>query len=247
MDGLYKEKRDSPAAGAAAFRAEQALSWPWAVCAPRQHRPIPVPWPGAGMWSRIQGDPDTEPCLLPLQNGVISLIDCTLVEEPESTDEDGRNPHVGQSPQGTWNHRTMKWFGLKGPESSSSSHSLPRAGTPSASSGSTGPHQRPLARVLGSLLAHGTRAVLALPVCSKTGTLCSMNLSHPDHRQPTKCSKPQHTVCVFSIPKQKHQGKTSTTLTSKLWWSPKIPPLSPLSSWPRPGRRRLRGPVTSAR
>lgn len=28
--------------------------------------------------------------LCALQNGVISLIDCTLVEEPESTDEDGR-------------------------------------------------------------------------------------------------------------------------------------------------------------
>lgn len=33
--------------------------------------------------------PAAEPPLPPLQNGVISLIDCTLVEEPESTDEDG--------------------------------------------------------------------------------------------------------------------------------------------------------------
>lgn len=39
-----------------------------------------------------RGDPATEPRLPPLQNGVISLIDCTLVEEQESTDEDGRCP-----------------------------------------------------------------------------------------------------------------------------------------------------------
>lgn len=39
-----------------------------------------------------RGNPATEPRLPPLQNGVISLIDCTLVEEQESTDEDGRCP-----------------------------------------------------------------------------------------------------------------------------------------------------------
>uniref|UniRef100_A0A663MU56 Ras protein specific guanine nucleotide releasing factor 1 n=1 Tax=Athene cunicularia TaxID=194338 RepID=A0A663MU56_ATHCN len=37
-----------------------------------------------------RGDPAAEPQLPPLQNGVISLIDCTLVEEQESTDEDAK-------------------------------------------------------------------------------------------------------------------------------------------------------------
>ncbi|CAM9409708.1 unnamed protein product [Bubo scandiacus] len=36
------------------------------------------------------GDPAAELRLPPLQNGVISLIDCTLVEEQESTDEDAK-------------------------------------------------------------------------------------------------------------------------------------------------------------
>jgi len=67
--------------------------------------------------------PASEPRLPPLQNGVISLIDCTLVEEQESTDEDGRcrgyphprgalSPTVGAgwglaaaSPGGCWAHR----------------------------------------------------------------------------------------------------------------------------------------------
>uniref|UniRef100_A0A663MVC6 Ras protein specific guanine nucleotide releasing factor 1 n=1 Tax=Athene cunicularia TaxID=194338 RepID=A0A663MVC6_ATHCN len=63
-----------------------------------QHHPIPAPVPGAvavGWGARAalsppRGDPAAEPQLPPLQNGVISLIDCTLVEEQESTDEDAK-------------------------------------------------------------------------------------------------------------------------------------------------------------
>lgn len=81
---------------------------PWAVCALLGTSNCPHPWRGGQGWrscgpwggpsaggdSALAGavlgdpqDPDLSPC--PLQNGVISLIDCTLVEEPESTDEDG--------------------------------------------------------------------------------------------------------------------------------------------------------------
>lgn len=44
-------------------------------------------------------DPAPEPPLPSLQNGVISLIDCTLVEEQESTDEDGRCPRPACMPR----------------------------------------------------------------------------------------------------------------------------------------------------
>uniref|UniRef100_A0A663MVJ0 Ras protein specific guanine nucleotide releasing factor 1 n=1 Tax=Athene cunicularia TaxID=194338 RepID=A0A663MVJ0_ATHCN len=48
-----------------------------------------APRPRAAL-SPPRGDPAAEPQLPPLQNGVISLIDCTLVEEQESTDEDAK-------------------------------------------------------------------------------------------------------------------------------------------------------------
>ena len=39
-----------------------------------------------------QAPPDTTPSLAAVfQNGVISLIDCTLLEDPESTEEEGRH------------------------------------------------------------------------------------------------------------------------------------------------------------
>lgn len=89
---------------------------------PRLHRPVPDPGAvgcdvgrGTGAAPSLpEGGPAAEPRLPPLQNGVISLIDCTLVEEQESTDEDGRCPMAAESPRGTARALLSPWLRVRG-------------------------------------------------------------------------------------------------------------------------------------
>lgn len=183
-----------------------------------------------------RGHGPARPRVAVLQNGVVSLIECTLLEDPESTEEEGGCGSCSCTYTCVCAHtqiytHTHTHIHAQGRDTLTYTHTH----TPSCEGWARpGPPGQGRTWGGGQEAPEACARMPRLPRWAAFGPRPSQAHAHWADR-------------VFCTRKPKGPARTWTTWTSRSAWSPRRPRPSPSSSWPRPGRRRQPGPATSAR